>query len=257
MTVLTPERKVVVAPHHADILPVPPPPRLAWSATGKGSDTSLLALSTLVLWLLCFAVGAIGLAMSYAHPHPPAPALPPVQAEILNVELTNDPLPPPDAAPPPQNLPPPPPLPDTPTPPPQAPALTAVAEPSAAIAFPLPVAGPVQVVEPKAAAPARTVPEIQPAPPAPAPQKLVFGQGEGRQPGPQYPPLARRQGQEGVVGIRFTVGENGDVLAAEAVSPSPWPMLNREAVRTIRDRWQFQPGPMRLFEVAIRFELQK
>ena len=148
-------------------------------------------------------------------------------------------------------------MPEAPTPPPQAPALTAVAEPSPAIAFPLPVTGPVQIVEAKHAAPAQETPVNTPPAPAPKPQTLGFGHGEGRQPGPQYPPLARRQGQEGVVGVRFTVGENGDVLAAEAISPSPWPMLNREAVRTIRDRWQFRPGAMRLFEVAIRFELQK
>ena len=33
--------------------------------------------------------------------------------------------------------------------------------------------------------------------------------------------------------------------------------LNREAIRTIRHRWQFQPGPMRVYAIDIRFELQK
>ena len=216
----------------------------------ESHDLSLLQIATLVVWIACLGAGGLGLAMHYGRPVPKTVAAP-IQAEILNVELTSDPLPRSNLAPPPANLPTPPPMPETPTPPPQAPALTAVAEPSPAIAFAIPVAGPVQIVEAKHAAPVRE------NSPAPAPQKLVFGHGEGRQPGPQYPPLAQRQGQEGVVGVRFTVSESGDVLGAEAVNPSPWPLLNREAIRTIRHRWQFQPGPTRVYAIDIRFELQK
>lgn len=221
----------------------------------ESHDLSLLQIATLVVWIACLGAGGLGLALHYSRPAPKA-VLAPIQAEILDVELTSDPLPRSTLAPAPANLPSPPPMPETPTPPPQAPALTAVAEPSPAIAFAVPVAGPVQIVEAKHAAPVRETPPA-PAAPAPAPQKLVFGQGEGRQPGPQYPLLAQRQGQEGVVGVRFAVGESGDVLSAEAVNPSPWPLLNREAIRTIRHRWQFQPGAVRMYAIDIRFELQK
>jgi TonB family protein len=88
-------------------------------------------------------------------------------------------------------------------------------------------------------------------------QTLTFGEGEGKQPKPVYPPPAVRAGQEGTVVVRFSVGTDGRVLAAETSAPSPWGALNREAVRVVREQWRFQPGPVRLHEVAIRFELKK
>jgi TonB family protein len=60
-----------------------------------------------------------------------------------------------------------------------------------------------------------------------------------------------------VVTIRFSVGEDGRVISAEAVSPSPWSMLNDAALRVVRGRWRFREGSPRLYEVAIRFELTK
>ena len=88
-------------------------------------------------------------------------------------------------------------------------------------------------------------------------QTLTFGDGEGNQPAPRYPDTARRAGQEGTVVIRFSVGADGRVLAAEPSSPSPWGALNREALRVVREQWHFKPGPARLCEVVIRFELKK
>jgi protein TonB len=133
-----------------------------------------------------------------------------------------------------------------------------VAEATPAIAFPLPVEGPVRIVEANQAGHA---PPAAPAAPTPAPatpvQPITYGQGEGKQPAPEYPRQAVREGQEGVVTVRFTVGGDGRVLAAEAVSPAPWPLLNEAALRAVRERWRFRPGPLRLYEVAIRFELKK
>jgi protein TonB len=134
--------------------------------------------------------------------------------------------------------------------------LLAVAEPSPAIAFALPVEGPVRVVEPAQAAFVRPATPVTPAS-APAAQPLTYGQGEGRQPAPSYPLAARRQGQEGTVLVRFTVGENGRVLAAEAAQPSPWPLLNDSALEAVRERWRFRPGPVRIYEVSIQFVLKK
>ena len=57
--------------------------------------------------------------------------------------------------------------------------------------------------------------------------------------------------------IGLTVSEDGRVLAAEVVAASPWPLLNEAARRTVRERWRFAPGPVRRFEVPIRFELQR
>ena len=139
---------------------------------------------------------------------------------------------------------------------PQPPALVAVAEPSTAIAFALPVEGLTRIVE------ANQASFVRPTNPttslvAPPVQPLTFGHGEGKQPAPEYPTQAMRAGQEGVVTIRFTVGENGRVPSAEAMSPSAWPLLNQAALRVVRERWRFRSGPVRLYEVSIRFQLQK
>ena len=88
-------------------------------------------------------------------------------------------------------------------------------------------------------------------------QLLIYGQGEGKQPAPEYPLRAIREGQEGTVVVRLAVTESGSVTSAEAFTPSPWPLLNEAAVRVVRDRWHFRSGPPRLYDVAIRFQLSK
>src|SRR5690606_11982859 len=98
-------------------------------------------------------------------------------------------------------------------------------------------------------------PPVEVAAPAPPVQTLTYGRGEGRQPAPDYPRVAVRQGQEGVVRVRFSVGEDGRVLGAEAVGRCPWPLLNDSALRAVREKWRFPRGAVRLYEVAIRFEL--
>jgi protein TonB len=119
---------------------------------------------------------------------------------------------------------------------PQGPELAAVAAPSAAIAFAVPVAGP----------------------PHPATvHKLTYGEGEGQQPAPEYPREAVLAQQEGVVVVRFVVGKDGRVISADAVTPSHWPLLNQAAVRAVRDTWQFAPGPVRSYEVSIQFQLRQ
>lgn len=212
---------------------------------------------TLVLWTGCVTIGALGFVLPYTRPRPPAKQPEPVQAEILDVELSNDPLPPPDVAPPPPVFSHPPPLLE-PIAAPVVPPMIAVAQPSPAIAFALPVEGPVRVVEAKQAHYTAPLAETRSAPVvAAAIQQLILGHGEGRQPAPMYPPQAQRAGQEGTVRVRFTVGENGRVLAAEASEPCSWSLLNAAAVRVVRERWRFPAGHVRLYEVAIRFELRK
>lgn len=88
-------------------------------------------------------------------------------------------------------------------------------------------------------------------------QALVLGVGEGRQPAPPYPLEARRRGQEGVVRIRFCVGQDGRVLWAEALDGCSWPLLRDAALTTVRRWWRFRPGEVRLYEVEIRFELAR
>lgn len=176
---------------------------------------------------------------------------------MLQVELTDDPLPVIAETPPA--------MPTLETPPPlapfDAPVLPAVLEvvaPDAIVAFPLPVMGPVQVVETERATYARPAETAQESAIAPGPSvvhPLVYGQGEGRQPKPEYPRQAQRERQEGTVVVRFTVGTNGRVHEAALTEGSPWPLLNDSALHVIRDRWRFAGGDVRVYEVAIRFEL--
>jgi periplasmic protein TonB len=221
-------------------------------------EAGFVPMLTFVIWAGCLSVGAAGFVLPYLRPQPPAKTPPPVTAELLNVELTSEPLPPMSPAPPPSRLMQPPPVAQpqaTPPPPP----MMSVAAPSPQIAFAVPVPAPARVVPVKEAS-SRTVetPLVVDTPPAPLPaQPLTFGQGEGKQPAPDYPRESLRQGQEGTVTVRMTVGEDGRVLAAEASSPSPWPLLNAAALRAVKSRWRFTPGPVRAYEVAIRFQLNK
>ncbi len=219
-------------------------------------EASPLQVTTLVLWLGCLTVGGLGLAWGYGRPAAPVKAPPPVVAELLQVELTKDPLSPPEltslsaANPPPLlerlNV-------------PAAPSLTAVAEPSPAVAFALPFEGPTRTVDVRNARYARSTTTREAVAPtaAPAAQALTYGQGEGKQAAPRYPVRARNAGQEGTVVVRFSVSETGRVLDAAAATPCPWPLLNEEAVRTVRELWRFRPGALRLYEVAIHFKLRK
>lgn len=233
------------------------PPRARFSDPTQDA-ASLLSVFTLVLWVGVVFVSVVGPTYPYARPQPSAPTPPPLQAEIISVELTKEPSALIPTAPRPPDASQPPPLPDHLQPLPPAPGRTAVAEPTPAIAFPIPVEGPVSIVDPKRAAYVQpdTPAPVEPVPALPV-QVITYGRGEGRQPAPDYPPQAVREGQEGSVTVRFSVGENGRVVAAEALKPSPWPLLNNAALRVVRERWRFRTGAVRLCEVSIRFELSK
>jgi periplasmic protein TonB len=227
---------------------------LSWSIETNGTHISVF---TLVLWLLITAVSALGFVLHYERPQ----RLPrqdfSIVAQALQVELTQEQVPVIEPDPVPQ------PIEEPGTPDeliqPTIAQPIAVAKPSPVIAFPLPVEGPTRIVEAKRAD--YIVPPITNTATAfsdaPATQTLVLGHGEGKQPAPEYPDTARRLGQEGSVLVRLTVGENGRVIEADAKIASPWPLLNQAALRTVKDRWQFNKGPVRIFEVGIRFELKK
>ena len=74
-------------------------------------------------------------------------------------------------------------------------------------------------------------------------------------PAPSYPAESRRKGQEGTVTVEFTVDSSGRVISAVAKSPSPWPLLNAEAVATVR-RWRFPPGAVMKLQRPIVFQLR-
>lgn len=213
------------------------------SGDGACAREALIPVFTLVIWSVCLGVGILGLVLPYERPKPRTKVLAP-SVQALQVELkaetpptetekrTTDPLQLPTAD--------------------AAPAPWAVARPSSAIAFAVPVAGPVRLVPLSQAAYSKPAPPLVQTPKV---QTLTFGEGPGRQPAPDYPRRALQERQQGVVVIRFTVAENGQVSSAEATQPCLWPALNEAALRTVHERWRFPAGELRIYEIAIRFQL--
>jgi TonB family protein len=213
-------------------------------------------------WVFAITMGLVGMLFPYNRPvllrsEPPIQILEAVDIELapqqenLALALENEPiideeeLPKPLTATPPE------------IPRAYVPKITAVATPSE-VNFAVPVEGPVRVVDvtkadyaiPKETSDDSTLDPHQI-------ETIVFGQGKGRQPAPHYPWKAIDQGQEGRVSVVFCVGKNGRVLSGELSQPSPWPMLNKSALRTICNQWHFSCGGIRYYEVTILFELNK
>ncbi len=78
---------------------------------------------------------------------------------------------------------------------------------------------------------------------------------KGRMPKPTYPAQAKRSGQTGTVVVEFTVDASGRVISAIAKSSSGWPLLDSEAVRTVR-RWTFPAGGVMKLQRPIVFQLR-
>ncbi len=76
----------------------------------------------------------------------------------------------------------------------------------------------------------------------------------GKTPGPTYPDEARRKGQAGVVVVQFVVTAAGDVTNAKIYTSSNWPLLDREALRTVA-AWKFPPGDVMALIRPIAFQL--
>ncbi len=224
------------------------------------TETSSISVGTLVLWLLVLTVGVMGIYLPYSLPARAVSEAPAVQAEMLNVELTSEPMATPISSQPSVDVATPPSMPDT-FVTLEMPPMIAVAEPSA-VSFALPIEGPTRVVAVQQASYAKPATESASAAAAngvgsaSTTQRLTYGEGEGKQPAPEYPRQSLREGQQGVVTIRFSVGEHGHVISAKVASPSPWRLLNEAALRVVREQWHFKAGLRRLYEVDIRFNLQ-
>jgi protein TonB len=78
---------------------------------------------------------------------------------------------------------------------------------------------------------------------------------QGSMPKPTYPSQAKRAGQTGTVVIEFTVDASGRVISAYPKSSSGWPLLDSEAVRTVR-RWTFPAGGVMKLQRPIVFQLR-
>ena len=198
------------------------------------SNVSLTSIVTTVVWLVFATGGVLGLRLQYQQAQARAREKPPIVAEMMDVKMVGT------AASRVPNA-------DVPHPaeavatPDVAPQLPPVAEPSPEIPFAVPTNEPVR----KASA-------------GPPVQHLTFGTGEGDKPAPEYPREAKIARQQGSVVVRFTVNDNGHVTDAEAVSPSPYPLLNQAAVRAVRETWDnFPKGKVRVYDVRFQFELHE
>jgi protein TonB len=147
--------------------------------------------------------------------------------ETVNIE---------EQAPPPEETPPPPPkLEDIPpyVPPPDVQIETS-APPPPTISTQSTIATP----EPPRVAP----PAPPPAPPAIAPTPAqpimrTFAVSEE-----DYPDASRRAGEEGVTGIRVTIGTDGKVSACSVVRSSGFSRLDERACQIAQRRWRFKPA---------------
>lgn len=88
------------------------------------------------------------------------------------------------------------------------------------------------------------------------PASLTMGQGEGRQPWPDYPPESLRRRESGAVRVRFSVLPAGEVAEARVAESSGWPGLDRAATAVILRRWRFPAGEPREYEVTIQFQIR-
>lgn len=149
--------------------------------------------------------------------------------ETVNIE---------EQAPPPEETPPPPPkLEDIPpyVPPPDVQIETSAPPPptittQAAVPQPQPTVAP-----PAPPAPPPAPPAI--APTAPQPVMRTFAVSED-----DYPDASRRAGEEGITGVRVTVGVDGRVSACSVTRSSGFSRLDERACQIAERRWRFKPA---------------
>jgi TonB family protein len=206
---------------------------MTFESDDSANQAALPAVATLAGWLICLLIGGVGLLIPYPRPQVPPADPPPVQAQLINVRIS-DAEPPTHAAPsrPPSDASPP-------------------AAPTVEAPLPAPVlASPFaeHIAQPKPQAPIENGRVVV---------QLTMGVGQGRQPRPEYPRDSVIAHQEGTVVVEFDIDQNGAVSNVEAVSRAPFALLNQAAVDTIRDEWRFGPGPLRRGRISIIFKLNE
>jgi TonB family protein len=120
------------------------------------------------------------------------------------------------------------------------------------IAFSVPVQGAVTI------APATHAPPPPPINQAP-PRATKFDPDRasgGIFPKPAYPGSAVRNRHQGTVNIELVVDEAGNVTSAKVLQSSGFSELDEAALKTVRERWKWPPGPPRLFTWPCVFKLE-
>lgn len=143
---------------------------------------------------------------------------------------------------------------DTPTEAPQVATVVAVADPTS-VAFAVPVEGAVAIAP--AAHLATPPPSANQAPPAP--RAVPFNPstaGAGSFPDPHYPTIAMRNHYQGTVIVEFVVDQAGRLSSVKVQKSSGYPVLDEEALDTVKNRWRFTAGKPGYFYKPFAFQLQ-
>ncbi len=147
--------------------------------------------------------------------------------------------------PPPEEVPPPPPPPDSPVPPP--PTTVVVQKPLVQVPAPPPPVS-VSSVIPPSQPPTPPAPPAPPAPPPPPPPPAISKAAAARgNPGSwvtsdDYPPAARRAGDEGSVGITFTINAQGRIENCRVTSSSGSSSLDAATCSLVTRRARYSPA---------------
>jgi TonB family protein len=138
----------------------------------------------------------------------------------------------------------------------ETPQVVVVTPDAPSINFSVPTIGNLVVPNAVAVAPPAE-PMKTPAPLRNVPKVIETTGKGGDRPLPAYPELAKQMGQQGRVVISFTVDEAGRVVSATVKESSGFPILDRNALDSVKRHWVFPPGPPdRLFEAPINYILQ-
>ncbi|MEQ1743493.1 MAG: energy transducer TonB [Candidatus Nitrotoga sp.] len=209
-------------------------PVMTWAQVKR-----LVPLTFIILLHFCFFYALLngwfyqaGQALPKAEPELPKE----IFVSLITVDNTPEPPPPEPQPTPPKPVPV---VKKTVTPPPVIPVINKAPSEQAITTPPVPPQPP---VPPK---PAEVAPAPEPAPPAPPPppsqpKTVTTGVQYLHAPEPEYPPLARRMGEEGRVTLRVLVNENGRPTRVDVQKTSGSPRLD-EAARQAVLRAIFKP----------------
>jgi protein TonB len=73
---------------------------------------------------------------------------------------------------------------------------------------------------------------------------------------PEYPAMAQRNHYQGTVTVEIMVNETGAVTSAKVQKSSGYPVLDESAIKVVKNRWRFPPGPPRDYVWECMFQLK-
>lgn len=149
-----------------------------------------------------------------------------------------------DTEPPPQDQPADPPL-----------VATVVAASPAAVAFAVPVQGPMMLAREARFAGPPPAKQPQAPPPRPAAFNPRAATG-GHYPKPSYPRAERLARHEGRILLSVVVDASGAPSSVTVKDSCGWPTLDRYAADWVKRNWQWVPGDVRYYHVPVIFRIQ-